>query len=51
VHTYTDPAVLSTAATRAEQLLGVSCAEPVKRALKVAVAELHMVAGWAGFDA
>jgi transcriptional regulator with XRE-family HTH domain len=49
--TYTDPEVLSAAATRAEQLLGVSGAEPVKQALKVAVAELHMVAGWAGFDA
>jgi len=42
---------LSTAAAGAERLLGVSGAEPVKRALMVAVAELHMVAGWAGFDA
>jgi transcriptional regulator with XRE-family HTH domain len=49
--TYTDPEVLSAAAARAECLLGVPGAEPIKRALLVAVAELHMVAGWAGFDA
>jgi hypothetical protein len=30
---------------------GVQGAEPVKQALKVAVAELHLAAGWAGFDA
>ena len=48
---YTDPVVLSAAAARAEHLLSVSGAEPVKRALKVAVAELHITAGWAGFDA
>jgi transcriptional regulator with XRE-family HTH domain len=48
---YTDPEVLSTAAARAERLLGVQGAEPVKRALMVAVAELHIAAGWAGFDA
>jgi hypothetical protein len=35
----------------AELLLGVSGAEPVKRALRVAVAELHIEAGWAGFTA
>jgi transcriptional regulator with XRE-family HTH domain len=40
----TDPAVLSAVAARAEQLLSVPGAEPVKRALKVAVAELHMEA-------
>jgi transcriptional regulator with XRE-family HTH domain len=48
---YTDPVVLSAAAARAEQLLGVPGAEPVKRALMVAVAELHIAAGWAGFNA
>jgi len=47
----TDPEVLSAAAERATRLLGVSGPEPVKRALKVAVAELHMEAAWAGFDA
>jgi hypothetical protein len=46
-----DPEVLSAAAAWAEQLLGVPGAEPVKRALLVAVAELHIEAGWAGFDA
>ncbi|MGH3924319.1 MAG: hypothetical protein ACRDTT_15895, partial [Pseudonocardiaceae bacterium] len=45
-----DPAVLSAAAAWTEQLLGVPGAEPVRRALKVAVAELHIEAGWAGFD-
>jgi transcriptional regulator with XRE-family HTH domain len=48
---YTDPVVLSAAAGWAEELLGVSGVEPVKRALKVAVAELHMEAAWAGFHA
>ncbi len=48
---FADPVVLSAAAARAERLLGVSGAEPVKRALMVAVAELHIDAGWAGFDA
>jgi tetratricopeptide (TPR) repeat protein len=43
--------VLSVAAAQAERLLGVSGAEPVTRALKVAVAELHIAAGWAGFNA
>jgi transcriptional regulator with XRE-family HTH domain len=46
-----DPAVLSAAATWAEQLLGVPGTELVKRALKVAVAELHIEAGWEAFDA
>jgi len=46
----TSPAVLSVAAEWAEQLLGVSAVEPVRRALRVAVAELHIEAGWAGFD-
>jgi hypothetical protein len=45
------PAVLSAAAAWAEQLLGVPGAELVRRALMVAVAELHIEAGWAGFDA
>ncbi|MGH3829366.1 MAG: helix-turn-helix domain-containing protein [Pseudonocardiaceae bacterium] len=47
----TDPEVLSAAAEWASGLLGVSGAEPVQRALKVAVAELHMEAAWAGFEA
>ncbi len=44
------PAVLSAAAAWAEQLLDTAGAEPVRRALMVAVAELHIEAGWAGFD-
>ncbi|MGH3975735.1 MAG: helix-turn-helix domain-containing protein [Pseudonocardiaceae bacterium] len=48
---YTDPEVLSAAAASAERLLSVPGTEAVKRALKVAVAELHIAAGWAGFDA
>ncbi len=46
-----DPEVLSAAAASAERLLSVQAAEPVRRALLVAVAELHIEAGWAGFDA
>ncbi len=46
----TAPEVLSAAAEWAEQLLGVPGSEPITRALKVAVAELHMEAAWAGFD-
>ncbi len=46
----TAPEVLSAAAAWAEPLLSVPGPEPVKRALKVAVAELHMEAAWAGFD-
>jgi hypothetical protein len=45
------PEVLSAAAAWAERLLGVSGTEPIRRALMVAVAELHIEAGWAGFDA
>jgi hypothetical protein len=45
------PEVLSAATTWADKLLGVRGTEPVKRALMVAVAELHIEAGWAGFDA
>ncbi|MBV9163284.1 MAG: helix-turn-helix transcriptional regulator, partial [Pseudonocardiales bacterium] len=47
----TDPEVISAAAALATRLLGVPGAEPVRRALTVAVAELHSEAGWAGFDA
>ncbi len=45
-----EPAVLSAAAAWAEQLLGVPGTEPVRRALMVAVAELHIEAGWEWFD-
>ncbi len=45
-----DPEVSSAAATWATRLLGVPGAAPVKRALMVAVAELHIHAGWAAFD-
>jgi transcriptional regulator with XRE-family HTH domain/tetratricopeptide (TPR) repeat protein len=47
----TDPEVLSAIAAWAQRLLSVPGAEPVRRALMVAVAELHMEAAWAGFDA
>lgn len=46
-----DPEVVSAAAGWASRLLGVSGTEPVRRALLVAVAELHSEAGWAAFDA
>ncbi|MGH3921489.1 MAG: helix-turn-helix domain-containing protein, partial [Pseudonocardiaceae bacterium] len=46
-----DPQVSSAAAEWATRLLGVPGAAPVKRALLVAVAELHSEAGWAAFDA
>ena len=46
-----DPQVSSTAAEEATRLLRVSGPEPVKRALLVAVAELHIRAGYAGFNA
>ncbi len=46
-----DPEVLSAAAGWAEGLLGVPGTELVRRALKVAVAELHIEAGWEAFDA
>lgn len=45
-----DPQVSSGAAAWATRLLGVSGSESVKRALLVAVAELELEAGWAGFD-
>ncbi len=46
-----DPQVSSAAAAWATRLLDVSGAEPVKRALRSAVAELHIHAGWSAFDA
>ncbi|MGH3812032.1 MAG: helix-turn-helix domain-containing protein [Pseudonocardiaceae bacterium] len=46
-----DPQVSSAAAEQATRLLRVPGSEPVKRALLVAVAELHIRAGFAGFDA
>lgn len=46
-----DPEVSSAAATWATRLLDVPGAEPVKQALKTAVAELHIQAGWDAFDA
>lgn len=49
--TYSDPQVCSSAAELGTRLLDVPGTEPVKRALQVAVAELHSVAGWAAFDA
>ncbi|MGH3569109.1 MAG: hypothetical protein ACRDRH_24410 [Pseudonocardia sp.] len=46
-----DPEVSSAAAAWATRLLGVPGAEAVKQALMVAVAELHIHAGFAAFDA
>jgi transcriptional regulator with XRE-family HTH domain len=46
-----DPAVCSAVAAQADRLLGVPGAEPVTRPLMVAVAELHIEAGWGAFDA
>ena len=46
-----DPEVSTAAAAWAERLLDVSGTETVKLALMVAIAELHAVAGWAGFHA
>ncbi len=46
-----DPEVSSAAAAWATRLLDVSGPEPVKRALKVAVSELHIHAGRSAFDA
>ncbi|MGH3695426.1 MAG: helix-turn-helix domain-containing protein [Pseudonocardiaceae bacterium] len=46
-----DPAVSSAASAWATRLLDVPGAEPVKRALMSAVAELHIHAGWSAFDA
>ncbi|MGH4026113.1 MAG: helix-turn-helix domain-containing protein [Pseudonocardiaceae bacterium] len=46
-----DPEVSSAAVAWAQRLLGVPGAEEVTRELQVAVAELQVQAGWAGFDA
>jgi len=46
-----DPEVSSAAAAWASRLLDVPGAEALTRALVVAVAQLHIGAGWAGFDA
>ena len=46
-----DPEVSTAAAAWAERLLNVSGTETLKLALMVAIAELHAVAGWAGFHA
>lgn len=46
-----DPGVSSAAAEWASRLLSVPGAEPTTRALRTAVAELHIHAGWAAFDA
>lgn len=45
------PEVSSAAAAWAMRLLAVPGVEPVRRALMSALAELHIHAGWAGFDA
>jgi tetratricopeptide (TPR) repeat protein len=45
-----DPEMSSDAAARAERLLKIPGPEPVKRALLVAVAHLHIHAGHAAFD-
>jgi transcriptional regulator with XRE-family HTH domain len=46
-----DPAVSSAAAEWADRLLNVPGTEPTTRALRTAVAELHLFAGWEAFDA
>jgi transcriptional regulator with XRE-family HTH domain len=46
-----DPQVSSATAAWATQLLDIPGAEPVKQALMVAVADLHILAGWEAFDA
>jgi hypothetical protein len=45
-----DPEVSSAAAAWATRLLDVPGTESAKRALKTAVSELHIHAGWAAFD-
>ncbi|MGH3940288.1 MAG: helix-turn-helix domain-containing protein [Pseudonocardiaceae bacterium] len=45
------PEVVSAAAGWAGRLLDVPGPEPVQRALRVAVAELHIEAGWSAFEA
>jgi transcriptional regulator with XRE-family HTH domain len=46
-----NPVVLSAAAAWATRLLDASGTEALTRALRVAVAELHIEAGWSAFDA
>jgi len=46
-----DPEVSSVAAAWVTRLLEVPGSDPVRRALLVAVAELHIAAGWSAFDA
>ncbi|MGH3768969.1 MAG: helix-turn-helix domain-containing protein [Pseudonocardiaceae bacterium] len=46
-----DPQVTSASAAWATRLLSVQGAEPIKRALLAAVAELHNLAGWEALDA
>jgi transcriptional regulator with XRE-family HTH domain len=46
-----DPQMSSAAAARATRLLNVQGTEQVKQALLAAVAEAHIQAGWAAFDA
>ena len=46
-----DPEVSSAAAAWASRLLDVSGRDAVRKALMVAVAELHIEAGWGAFDA
>ncbi|MGH4023918.1 MAG: helix-turn-helix domain-containing protein, partial [Pseudonocardiaceae bacterium] len=48
---YGNPQVCSSAAAWATGLLGVPGTDTVRRALKVAAAELHIEAGWTAFDA
>ncbi|MGH3939556.1 MAG: hypothetical protein ACRDTG_13180 [Pseudonocardiaceae bacterium] len=49
--TYCATDVLSAATQTVTPLLRVPGADPVRRALLVAVAELHIAAGWAAYDA
>ncbi|MCA1707173.1 MAG: helix-turn-helix transcriptional regulator [Actinobacteria bacterium] len=49
--TYCEPGVTSAAAGWADQLLDAPGADPVRRALQIAAAELHNEAGWAAFEA
>ncbi|MGH8918856.1 MAG: hypothetical protein ACRD0H_11105, partial [Actinomycetes bacterium] len=46
-----DPEVVSAGAGWATRLLDVPGPEPVQRALRAAVAELHIEAGWSAFEA
>ena len=48
---FADPELATVAAVLATRLLNVPGPEPITRALKVAVAELRIEAGWAAFDA